>query len=214
MPSLNGDVRKCPHGLFKKNPNEIADDDPAYKPLRCKFCHAKLLPNEFSTEKNESSKICCSNGQVDCGGEPWQMSSIGDPPKLIKDLFSRLKNENKDYEDPYFMRNCRKYNNALCMASIGFDEELVQKHGWTPNIKIHGKIYHRQGPLLPEPGQQPKFAQIIVHDGNLEEEQMYLNQLKRRMEVFNGKSSKALQEKYAKAKAAIEVNSETMDQLQ
>ena len=55
---------------------------------------------------------------------------------------------------------------------------------------------------------------FAVHDGNLDEEQMYLKQLERRMEVVHGKSSKALQEKYATAKAAIEVNPETMNKLQ
>ena len=43
---------------------------------------------------------------------------------------------------------------------------------------------------------------------------MFLNQLERRMEIVHGAASKALREKYAQSKAAIEVNRETMDKLQ
>ena len=78
----------------------------------------------------------------------------------------------------------RKYNNALACASIGIDEEIVQAYGWSPNVSIHGRIYHRVGPLVPEAGEKPKFAQIIVWDGHLEKEAMLLSQLKRRMEIY------------------------------
>ena len=125
-------------------------------------------------------------------------------PKLIKDLLSQK-------IDPNFKKNIRKYNNALAMASIGISEEIVQK-GFSPNVKIHGQIYHLHGSLFPEGNEKPKFAQICVYDGNLEKEAMYLSQLKRRMEVYGGeKNTKA---EYENAKAQLEVNKNTMAKLQ
>ena len=189
MPSLNGMVNKCPHGLF-----DIRDE--SSKPIRCQYCYAKLLPNE-------TSHICCASGKIKCEGKPWQMKKLKDPPQLIKDLLC--------YKiDPYFKQNIRKYNNALAMASIGISKEIVQK-GWSPNIKIHGRIYHSQGSLLPKQGEKPKFAQIIVYDGNLEKEAMFLSQLKRRMEVSRTKKN---QENYDEALAKYDVNEDTMSKLQ
>ena len=123
---------------------------------------------------------------------------------MIKQLFS-------GEIDPNFKQNARKYNNALACASIGIDDEIVQKYGWSPNVKIHGKIYHRHGSLIPDAGRKPKFAQIIVYDGNLEEEAMYLSQLKRRMEVAGTNKNK---QKYEEAKSSFEVNEKTMAELQ
>ena len=200
MRSLNGLVKKCPHGQF-----DLQNDDS--QPIRCIHCNAKLLPSEVpECRKNKpTSQICCMLGQIKCEGQPWQPKKLNDPPELIKQLFS-------GEIDPNFKQNARKYNNALACASIGIDDEIVQKYGWSPNVKIHGKIYHRQGSLVPEKGQKPKFAQIIVYDGNLEEEAMYLSQLKRRMEVA-GTHSEA-KKKYEEAKAILEVNETTMGELQ
>ena len=199
MRSLNGLVKKCPHGQF-----DLQNDDS--QPIRCIHCNAKLLPSEVpECRKNKpTSQMCCMLGQIVCEGQPWQPKKLNDPPELIKQLFS-------GESDPNFKQNARKYNNALACASIGIDDEIVQKYGWSPNVKIHGKIYHRQGSLVPEKGQKPKFAQIIVYDGNLEEEAMYLSQLKRRMEVAGTSKDK---EKYEEAKSSFEVNERTMAELQ
>ena len=191
MPSLNGMVNKCPHGLF-----EVLFKDENSKSIRCQYCFAKLLPNE-------TSHLCCANGKIKCQGKPWQMKWLKDPPNLIKDLFNKK-------IDPNFKNNIRKYNNALACASIGIDEEIFQK-GFSPNIKIHGKIYHSHGSLIPKPGEKPNFAQIIVYDGNLEKEAMHLSQLKRRMEVSGRKKHK---QDYEDTKAKFEVNEVTMSLLQ
>lgn len=92
LPSLNGMVKKCPHGLF-----EILTED-NFKPIRCKYCNAKLLPNEMNT--TGSSYICCMNGQIKIEGKPWQIKKLSDPPDIIKELFSGR-------GDPHFMPNIR-----------------------------------------------------------------------------------------------------------
>ena len=190
MLSLNGSVKKCPHGLFDLSEGISEHGN------RCKYCHAKLL-------QYETSNLCCANGQIKCEGEKWQIKKVRDPPQLLKDLLC-----NKI--DAHFKQNIRKYNNALAMASIGISEEIVQK-GFSPNVKIHGNIYHLHGSLFPEGNEPPKFAQIVVYDGNLEKEAMYLSQLKRRMEVFGGEKNT---KEYDKAKAQLEVCEDTMAKLQ
>ena len=102
MPSLNGPVQKCPHGLDLKNE--------AKESKRCKFCHAKLF-------SNETSNLCCANGQIVLGGKYWQMKTITPPPQLIKDLFGGS-DLAKEYHDPHFKRNIRKYNNACAMVCV------------------------------------------------------------------------------------------------
>ena len=185
----------------------------------CKFCRAKLLNNECTEgTKDErgtfTSNLCCSKGQIQCNGMSWQMSYLQDPPQIIKDLNSKSKDETVKYWDVNYPRNSRKYNNALSLASIGIDEEIIQKHGWNPNVKIHGRIYHRLGPLHPDAGEKKKFGQIIVHDSTVDEEQRYLDELNRRMEVVHGAAKAKLQNDYKEAKAILEVKRETMMRLQ
>ena len=102
MPSLNGPVQNCPHGLNLESEETGS--------IRCKYCQAKLFPNE-------TSNLCCANGQVVPGGKYWQMKQLTPPPQLIKDLFGDP-NLAKEYSDPYFKRNIRKYNNACAMVSV------------------------------------------------------------------------------------------------
>ena len=202
MKSINGDVKNCPHGLDLAKYREDNKIAISLEPYRCYHCQAKLFKSEISTDKTIiTSSLCCAKGQIKCEGKPWQMSFVKDPPDLIKNLITKTKLNNGEYQDPNYTKNSRKYNNACAMASIGIDDEVKQKYGWAPNVKIHGKIHHRiPGSLYPAPGEKPRFAQIIVHDSNFEEEEMYLRQLERRMEVVRGVSSKD-REKYVQAKA-------------
>ena len=55
-----------------------------------------------------------------------------------------------------FLKNIRAYNNIMAMASLGTDHQPE----FGPNFKVQGKLSHRIGSLLPEPGQTPKFAQM------------------------------------------------------
>ena len=56
---------------------------------------------------------------------------------------------------------------------MGCDDEIVQKNGWTPNVKIQGKIYHRISAFKPEQGQLPKFGQIYFYDQDEENAEQY-----------------------------------------
>ena len=84
------------------------------------------------------------------------------------------------FEKKQFRQTIRRFNNAFAFTSMGCDNEVIQKNGWTPNVRIQGKIYHRIGAFNAEPGQQPKFSQIYFHDQSEEDE------LNRRIEASKG----------------------------
>ena len=50
--------------------------------------------------------------------------------------------------------------------------------GGPSNFRVQGKVYHSLGPLLPDSGQQPKFAQLYIYDTDSE--------LQNRLNAFSG----------------------------
>ena len=121
----------------------------------CKFCDALRFPNEPKGH-------CCGNGRI-----KLEKPKMPDEMKVL-------------FEKKEFRQTIRRFNNAFAFTSMGCDNQVIQKDGWTPNIRIQGKIYHRIGSFEPEPGQQPKFSQIYFFDQSEEEE------LNRRVEVSKG----------------------------
>ena len=99
MPSINGPVQNCPHGLKLKIDLK--------GPIRCQYCNAKLFPNE-------TSNLCCANGQIVCDGKSWQMKPMTPAPQLIRDILGDP--ESAVYRDPFAKRNIRKYNNGCAMV--------------------------------------------------------------------------------------------------
>lgn len=51
--------------------------------------------------------------------------------------------------------------------------------GWMPSFKIQGQVYHRVGPLHPQPGKQAKFLQIYFLGSDISE-------ARRRLLLSNG----------------------------
>ena len=47
--------------------------------------------------------------------------------------------------------------------------------GFNPSIVFEGKVQHRVGPLQAENGEEPRFAQLYVHDPSLEASQRFKN---------------------------------------
>jgi hypothetical protein len=60
----------------------------------------------------------------------------------------------------------RAYNSTLSFASIGAnaDAALIEHTDGIYTFRIHGSMYHRLGSLLPQPGEQPGFAQLYFYD--------------------------------------------------
>ena len=110
----------------------------------CKVCKARKWENEPPT-------VCCNSGKV-------QLPPFPDPPDMLKDLL-----KSKTIEGKLFRENTRTFNNALALSSLQVQVRSFSS-GFTPCIVFEGKVCQRIGPLLPEEGDEPKFAQLYVHD--------------------------------------------------
>ena len=80
----------------------------------------------------------------------------------IRDLLS-----GQDRSAKKFREHIRKYNNALAMTSLGCNvDERVNYNGAGPYVfKVHGKLSHKAGSLLPNDGETPLYAQLYIYDG-------------------------------------------------
>ena len=117
----------------------------------CKFCDSYAW-------REERPGFCCEKGKV-------FFDRLQFYPDEFKVLFDR-----RD-----FLNNIRQYNNSMAMASIGIDEQHMP--GFSPIVKLQGKVYHRIGPLIPENHEvHPKFAQIWFHDSNELENRLHYNE--------------------------------------
>lgn len=106
----------------------------------CTHCGAKLFPGE-------NKGLCCRNGKI-------KLPANNEYPDEMMEL---LRNRT-------FRNDIRKYNSILTFTSTGvqLDRDLTPNGIFT--YRIHGQISHRIGSLLPEAGEQPKFAQLYIFD--------------------------------------------------
>ena len=114
----------------------------------CDYCKALKF-------KNETASLCCNTGKVD-------LSAFPPPPQLIQNLLTEHTTEAK-----LFRENSRSFNNALALSSIIVNERKFTG-GYNPSVIFEGKVTQLYGPLLPEEGEEPKFAQLYVHDPSTE----------------------------------------------
>ena len=116
----------------------------------CPHCKSRNLPLEPS---------CCNGGNVKI--------DLPKPHPLIRSLLSGISQKVKN-----FRKNIRYYNNALTLASMGGlgDNSLPELKGYNPNVRFQGRIYHMLGGLVPEEGEQRKFAQFFTYDATEDEE--------------------------------------------
>lgn len=62
-----------------------------------------------------------------------------------------------------FLDNIVSYNNCLSFTSEVTDN--VDHHVGRTTFRIQGSVHHLMGPLMPNDGLKPKFAQIYTLDG-------------------------------------------------
>ena len=93
---------------------------------------------------------CCAQGAV-------ALPPLEPVPNVLIELLANREG---------FMPYIRAYNSALSFASIGanVDTGLIERTDGIYTFRIHGTMYHRLGSLLPEPGEQPGFAQLYFYD--------------------------------------------------
>merc|ERR1712082_42943 len=121
----------------------------------CQYCGALKF-------KKETSSTCCGNGKV-------ILESFPQPPEEIHRLW-----RNNTAEGRLFRQNARSINNAVCLTSLKVKERSF-KGNFNPSIVFEGKVLHLVGPLQAEEGERPCFAQLYVHDPNLETGQRFRN---------------------------------------
>ena len=121
--------------------------------MECRHCGALKFPRETPSS-------CCSDGKVPLKPFPKSTANIqklwlGDDPKSC-----------------LFRENSRTINNAVCLTSLKTTERRI---GYTPSVIFQGRVHHRVGALLPESGEQPRFAQLYVFDPTLESSARFEN---------------------------------------
>ena len=123
----------------------------------CSDCGALMFPFELHRKKPNGEytfSLCCNYGCVN-------LPSFKDPPDILQDLLISDSHEAKT-----FRQSIRAYNSMLSMASrniTGKETDFGNSRG-PPVFKVSGSMYHLSPNVLPEQGQEPKFAQIYVYD--------------------------------------------------
>ena len=111
--------------------------------------------------KKESAGFCCLNGKV-------LPKVFPRPPDQLMKLWT------EDGRIPRLFRaHTRELNNALCLSSIKVQQKTFGN--FTPSVIFQGQMKHYAGPLLPNEGSKPKFAQLYCFDPALESAQRFAN---------------------------------------
>lgn len=124
----------------------------------CVSCGA-LHWYEERTEKSRRPKhpkfsMCCMEGRV-------QLPLLKQPPTLLNDLLDYHGSSNAKH----FRRNIRTYNAAFAFTSMGGKvDKKINKQGGPYVFRINGQTHHLIGSLAPVDGNNPKYAQLYVHD--------------------------------------------------
>ena len=124
---------------------------------KCVFCGALFWPGErlaASTLENPRISRCCDNGAV----------KFDLPNELLPDPIHDIIYTNTP-DARHAREKLRSYNNMCSMVSCGIKD--VCPTGAPGNIRVHGQIFHRSGPIGPPPGVTPKYMQIYCVDTTL-----------------------------------------------
>ncbi|CAF4463959.1 unnamed protein product [Rotaria sp. Silwood2] len=122
----------------------------------CRHCNALHFRGECASDRQDEFKQCCHYGSI-------QLPELLPYSDEIKVLL-----QGTDIDSRNFRENIRSYNNARAFVSMGAQIDLPQGYG-PYCFRIHGQIYHRIGPLHPEPDQRAQFGQLYhrIHDRRL-----------------------------------------------
>jgi hypothetical protein len=106
-----------------------------------------------SRQNNPKFGMCCFSGKLD-------LPILHDLPPELHELFTGTDDVAKN-----FRKDIHRYNNALAMTSLGCKTDNSVNQGAGPYVfKIHGKLTHKSGSLLPAPNGHPTYAQLYIYD--------------------------------------------------
>ena len=111
--------------------------------------------------KKKTTSLCCLNGKV-------VLPHFTEPPEELRKLWF-----NEIPEAKVFLNHTRVINNAICLSSVAVWERTFSNY--TPSVIFQSQVVQWMGPLQPEPGTQPCFAQLYVLDPSLETTTRYAN---------------------------------------
>src|SRR5581483_471329 len=153
---LNQERRKKSYKRRRINNNtEIIRHDCGRMDKICLHCGAKFWMGERdqkSTKAFPTFAVCCAGGNV-------RLTPLLKPPPYLMYLYTSLESEANS-----FRKNIRGYNSLLACTSFGANVNNEFQRKGVSNFSVHGQVYHLIGPLLPEEGQPPKFAQLYIYD--------------------------------------------------
>ena len=86
------------------------------------------------------------------------MESFPNPPEYLRKLWTA-----DTAEARLFREHSRPFNNALALSSIKVEERKFDNN-YSPSVIFEGKVSQIYGPLQASPDDNPKFAQLYVHD--------------------------------------------------
>jgi hypothetical protein len=122
----------------------------------CSGCGAlHWMDEKLSSSRQNNIKfgMCCFSGKMD-------LPNLHEPPPELHQLLTGTDDVAKN-----FRKNIRRYNNALAMTSLGCKTDDSLNQGGGPYVfKVHGKLTHRSGSLLPPPNGHPTYAQLYIYD--------------------------------------------------
>lgn len=129
----------------------------------CSVCKAMVWRGEAMRGNADLKKtcysICCYNGKV-------ELPKLIEPPRLLADLYEGVSVKSRN-----FIQNIRRYNMLFAFTSMGGKLDQQFNNGRGPFVyRMHGQNYHLAGSLIPEEGQQPRFAQLYIYDTDHEVE--------------------------------------------
>jgi len=125
--------------------------------VKCLYCGGLHFKQEKTGRDSSIFTLCCQKGKVSLPhlrNSPYFQELIGNSQS--ENRAARLRSKN-------YLDNIRQFNSAFAMVSSEshLDENIT--HG-IYNFKIHDAFYHRVGPLIPQEGRDPKYAQIYMYD--------------------------------------------------
>ncbi|OMP07463.1 DNA helicase PIF1, ATP-dependent [Corchorus olitorius] len=124
----------------------------------CPFCHAKMWSKERTQPEISVPypvfSLCCKQGTI-------KLPPARPSPPLLHGL---LDNNGGSFHR-HFKENIRVYNSMFQFTSLGGKIDHSVNDGFGPYVfKLNHQTHHRIGPLLPQSGHPPRFAQLYIYD--------------------------------------------------
>ena len=140
----------------------------------CSNCGAIMWYEERANKAfkplNPTFSLCCQSGKV-------LLAKFKEAPPLLNNLLDYTDSSASKFRD-----QIRIYNSMFCFTSFGAKIDNSINSGRGPyTFRINGQNYHLIGSLLPNEGEQPKFAQLYFFETQ--------NEVNNRMSAFIDKDT-------------------------